>query len=435
MITIQTWSELTGVLQSALLRRPNEQAGQALHAQVAMIADTVRVGGDAALRAYTLEFDQVDIPHTQVTDAEFTQAHTDLSADAIHALQRAIDQVRRFHEAQITAPICVQTSPGVTCELLTRPLNAVGLYVPAGRAPLPSAAIMLAVPAAIAGCPTRILCTPPRRDGRADPAVLVAAQLAGITHVFKVGGAQAIAAMAYGTSCIPKVDKVFGPGNAYVTAAKMHVANDPAGAALDLPAGPSEVLVIADDSAHPEFVAADLLAQAEHDPASQVILLTPSHDLAQQVASAIERQRTHLSRHAIIDAALSASRLIVVADLATAILISNTYAPEHLILHTENARAVLAEITTAGSVFIGPWSPESVGDYCSGTNHVLPTYGYARAYSGLSLADFSRRMSVQELTPHGLADIGPIAMTLASLEGLDAHAQAIAVRLRQMETR
>ncbi len=435
MITIQTWAELTGALQSELLKRPNEQAGHALQAQVAAIIDRVRVDGDSALRAYTLEFDQVDVPCTRVTDAEFTQAHADLSADAIRALQRAIDQVRRFHEAQITAPICVQTSPGVMCELVTRPLNAVGLYVPAGRAPLPSAAIMLAVPAAIAGCPTRILCTPPRRDGRADPAVLVAAQLAGITQVFKAGGAQAIAAMAYGTSSLPKVDKVFGPGNAYVTAAKQHVANDPAGAALDLPAGPSEVLVIADDSAHPEFVAADLLAQAEHDPASQVILLTPSKGLAQQVASAIERQRTHLSRHAIIEAALSASRLIVVPNLATAILISNTYAPEHLILHTENARAVLAEITTAGSVFIGPWSPESVGDYCSGTNHVLPTYGYARAYSGLSLADFSRRMSVQELTPQGLADIGPIAMTLASLEGLDAHAQAIAVRLRQMETR
>ncbi len=429
MIAIHTWADLSMEQQRALLTRPSEPASQMINAQVAAIIERVRLGGDAALRACTLEFDQVDLPHPQVTTAEFAQAQASLSKDAQAALQRAIDQVRCFHEAQVTPPICVETSPGITCELLTRPLNAVGLYVPAGRAPLPSAAIMLAVPAAIAGCPTRILCTPPRPDGRADPAVLVAARLAGITEIFKAGGAQAIAAMAYGTAQLPKVDKVFGPGNAFVTAAKLQVAADPRGAALDLPAGPSEVLVIADDRAHPEFVAADLLAQAEHDPASQVILLTPSRPLAEAVAAAIERQQPLLSRRTIIAAALAASRLIVVPDLATAIQVSNAYAPEHLILQIANARATVPAISSAGSVFVGPWSPESVGDYCSGTNHVLPTYGYARAYSGLSLSDFVRRMSVQELTPQGLQDIAPTALTLATLEGLDAHAHAIRVRL------
>jgi histidinol dehydrogenase len=434
MLTLHTWADLSTAEQAALLARPSVQAAQTIQTQVATIIGRIRSAGDQALRAYTAEFDQVDIAHAKVSEREFDQAQAELSPTAIQALQLAIDNVRRFHEAQITSPICVHTAPGVTCELLTRPLNAVGLYVPAGRAPLPSAAIMLAVPAAIAGCPTRILCTPPRRDGRADPAILVAARLAGITEVFKAGGAQAVAAMAYGTASIPKVDKVFGPGNAFVTAAKLAVANDPAGAALDLPAGPSEVLVIADDSADPEFVAADLLAQAEHDPSSQVILLSTSSTLTHHVAKALEQQSMLLSRHAIIQAALSASRLILVADIATAVDISNRYAPEHLILQTDNARSILASISTAGSVFIGHWSPESVGDYCSGTNHVLPTYGYARAYSGLSLADFSRRMSVQELTPQGLAAIGPTTMTLAALEGLDAHARAISVRLHRLET-
>jgi histidinol dehydrogenase len=288
---------------------------------------------------------------------------------------------------------------------------------------------MLAVPARLAGCPERRLCTPPTREGGAHPAVLVAAQLCGIDTVFKVGGAQAIAALAYGTAAIPKVDKIFGPGNAWVTAAKQQVSADPDGAAVDLPAGPSEVLVIADDTARPDFVAADLLAQAEHDPQSQAILVTPSAQLAGEVAVQVERQMATLSRHAILVKSIGASRCIVVPDLNSAIDVSNAYAPEHLLLQIREPRAVLDRIRNAGSIFLGNWSPEPMGDYCSGTNHVLPTYGYARAYSGLSLVDFSKRITVQELTPEGLRDLGPVAATLAHLEGLDAHAAAVERRL------
>jgi histidinol dehydrogenase len=288
---------------------------------------------------------------------------------------------------------------------------------------------MLAVPAGLAGCPTRVLCTPPQRDGSASAAVLVAARLCGIDTVFKVGGAQAIAALAYGTASIPKVDKIFGPGNAWVTAAKQLVAADAAGAALDMPAGPSEVLVIADEAARADFVAADLLAQAEHDPSAQALLVTSSAQLARDVAAAVQRQQADLSRREILARSVASIRLIVVPDLDTAVAVSEAYAPEHLIIQTRAPRALLARIGNAGSVFLGAWSPETIGDYCSGTNHVLPTYGYARAYSGLSVLDFTRRMTVQELDAGGLARLGPVAQTLAGLEGLDAHAAAVGVRL------
>ncbi len=312
---------------------------------------------------------------------------------------------------------------------MIRPISAVGLYVPEGSAPLPSAVVMLAVPARIAGCPRRVLCTPPGRDGRANPAVLVAARLCGIESVFKIGGAQAIAAMAYGTETLPKVDKIFGPGNAWVTAAKQAVAGDPAGAACDMPAGPSEVLVVADQTARAEFVAADLLAQAEHDINAQAILITPSHALAEAVQAAVEIQARALSRRAILEQSLASSRCIVVADLDTALDVANEYAPEHLILQLHEPRRWLERVESAGSVFLGAWSPEPLGDYCSGTNHVLPTYGYARAYSGLSVIDFVKRITVQELTPSGLRSLGPVAVTLARLEGLDAHAGAVTRRL------
>jgi histidinol dehydrogenase len=292
---------------------------------------------------------------------------------------------------------------------------------------------MLAVPARLAGCPQRVLCTPPARNGGAHPAVLVAAQLCGIETVFKVGGAQAIAALAYGTASIPKVDKIFGPGNAWVTAAKQQVAADPDGAAVDMPAGPSEVLVLADETARADFVAADLLAQAEHDPQSQAILVTPSAQLAGDVVAAVDEQMATLSRQAILVKSIAASRCIVVPDLKTAIQVSNDYAPEHLLLQVRQARACLSQIRNAGSIFLGDWSPEPMGDYCSGTNHVLPTYGYARAYSGLSLVDFSKRITVQELTPDGLRDLGPVATALAHLEGLDAHAAAVERRLAVLE--
>jgi len=306
------------------------------------------------------------------------------------------------------------------------------MYVPAGTAPLPSTALMIGVPAQIAGCERRVLCTPPRRDGNADPGVLYTARACGVTDIFKVGGAQAIAAMAYGTETVPKVDKIFGPGNAWVTAAKLAVAMDPEGAAYDMPAGPSEVLVVADQSAHPDFVAADLLAQAEHSPDAQVILVTDSRELAHAVNLEVDRQLSSLSRGNVIRAALAGSRIILVDSLETALEVSNLYAPEHLIVETERPRQWLGKVRHAGSVFLGAWTPESMGDYCSGTNHVLPTYGYARSFSGLSLADFTRQMTVQELTPEGIAGLGPVAQTLAMLEGLDAHANAVTVRLAHL---
>jgi histidinol dehydrogenase len=329
--------------------------------------------------------------------------------------------------------VSVEVQPGVRCERLIRPIASVGLYVPAGSAPLPSTVVMLAVPARIAGCPQRILCTPPQRDGRANAAVLVSAQLCGVGQVFKIGGAQAIAAMAYGSTSVPKVCKIFGPGNAFVTAAKQLVAADPNGAALDLPAGPSEVLVIADETARAEFVAADLLTQAEHDVQSQAILVTTSAALAVQVSDAVRRQMQRLSRRAILEKSIAASRILVVESLEQAIEVSESYAPEHLVIDTRYPRAVLPHIHMAGSVFLGSWSPEPMGDYCSGTNHVLPTYGYARSYSGLSVQDFSRRMTVQELSCRGLTDLGPIAVTLARLEGLDAHAAAVELRLAAID--
>jgi histidinol dehydrogenase len=389
----------------------------------------VRAGGDAALRELALEFDGARLSDLRVGEEEFAAARAALAPAAVAALQVAIGNVSRFHLAQAPSPVSVETQPGVRCERLPRPIRAVGLYVPAGSAPLPSTAIMLAVPAQIARSPVRVLCTPARRDGLADPAVLVAARMCGVTHVYKAGGAQAIAAMAYGTESIPKVDKVFGPGNRWVTAAKQLVAADAAGAALDMPAGPSEVMVIADETADADFVATDLLAQAEHDPGAQAILVCLGMDFAARVEERIRARAAQLPRRAILEQSLAAARLVCVSDLDAAVAISEEYAPEHLVIETRAPRELLARIGTAGSVFLGRWSPEPMGDYCSGTNHVLPTFGYARAYSGLSVQDFMRGMTVQELTADGLRALGPTAITLARLEGLDAHAEAVEVRL------
>jgi len=317
----------------------------------------------------------------------------------------------------------------VRCERVVRPIESVGLYVPAGSAPLPSTALMLGIPARIAGCKTRILCSPVQSSGRVDSAVLYAARVAGVHRVFKLGGAQAIAAMAYGTKSVPKVDKIFGPGNTWVTEAKAQVDRDPAGAARDYPAGPSEVLVIADESANAAFVAADLLSQAEHGADSQVLLVTTSGKLGKAVIAAVAEQKARLKRSKLVEGALAHSSVLVVGDLKTAFAISNRYAPEHLILQIEKPRAWLDKVTAAGSVFLGPWTPESVGDYCSGTNHVLPTYGFAKRYSSLGVTDFLRSMTVQELSFAGLRAIGPVATTLAGLEGLDAHAWAVNERL------
>ena len=426
------WSRLDARERAAALERPVQQSRAEVAEVVQAIIAAVRARGDEALREYTRRFDGVELRDVQVGAAEFAAAHGALGAAERTALERAIENVERFHRTQSLESVSIETSPGVRCERIFRPIGAVGLYVPAGSAPLPSAVVMLAVPARIAGCPRRVLCTPPDRTGKAHPAVLLAAQLCGIEQVFKVGGAQAIAALAYGTETLPKVEKIFGPGNAWVTAAKQTVATDPLGAACDMPAGPSEVMVIADESASAEFVASDLLAQAEHDVNAQSILVTPSAQLAQAVSSAVARQTDTLSRRAILDRSLAASRCIVVADLAAALEVANAYAAEHLLLQVREPRALLAGVTSAGSVFLGAWSPEPMGDYCSGTNHVLPTYGYARTYSGLSVLDYLKRITVQELTPQGLRMLGPTAVTLARLEGLDAHAAAVTRRLDRL---
>ncbi|HNR22423.1 MAG TPA: histidinol dehydrogenase [Steroidobacteraceae bacterium] len=431
-IPIHDWSGLDAAGRARVLARPHPEVGDTIHAEARAIVDAVRGGGDEAVRRFTSRFDGVPperLATLAATPAEFAAARGELGAAQIRALERAIANVESFHAAQRPAALSVETMPGVRCERVVRPIGSVGLYVPAGSAPLPSAVIMLAVPARLAGCPQRVLCSAPDRAGRVNAAVLVAAQLCGIDTVFRIGGAQAIAAMAYGTASVPKVDKIFGPGNAWVTAAKQLVAGDPAGAALDLPAGPSEVLVIADGTARADFVAADLLAQAEHDPLAQAVLVTDSRHLAGEVVAAIGRQLPQRSRQRILAASLQSTRIILVEDIRTAIAVSNAYAPEHLLLQVDAPRRWLDAIDCAGSVFVGPWSPEPIGDYCSGANHVLPTYGYARACSGLSLQDFTKQITVQELTAAGLAALGPTASTLAQLEGLDAHAAAVDLRL------
>lgn len=432
-MSINSWKDLDGKSRDLLLLRPAMRSDTVASTKVAEILARVRTDGDAAVRALTQQYDGVGIDALKVSEQELAAAITTLDDNDVAAIDLAIANVRRFHELQLPASISVETMPGVRCERVSHPIDAVGLYVPAGTAPLPSAAIMLAVPAAIAGCPTRILCTPPGPDGKANPAVLVAASRAGIVDIYKIGGAQAIAAMAYGTESVPKVCKLFGPGNSWVTSAKTQVSADPDGAAIDMPAGPSEVLVIADETASPEFVAADLLAQAEHGVDSQVMLLTTSTVLAQQVQDEISSQLDALSRADIVREALQNSHIIVVDSVAEAIMISNRYAPEHLILQTAGPRDIVPDIRNAGSVFVGAWTPESVGDYCSGTNHVLPTYGFANTYSGLGVDQFLRNMTVQELSQEGLAGLGDAVVRLASLEGLDAHAASVTRRLGASE--
>ncbi len=432
-LQISTWRSLSEAERAAVLRRPPTSQDRSVAAAAQAIIDEVRADGDAALQALTARFDGAALSSFEVQNDEIEAAAASLSAAELAAIDTAIANVRTFHETQTPAPIRVAIAPGVVCERISHAIDSVGLYVPAGTAPLPSAAIMLAVPAAIAGCPTRVLCTPPRPDGTADPAVVVAANRAGVSAIFKIGGAQAIAAMAYGTKSIPAVRKIFGPGNAFVTAAKTIVSADPDGAAIDMPAGPSEVLVIGDESARPDFVAADLLSQAEHGVDSQVLFVTTSVTMAEKVRSQVESQLASLSRREIARQAIAASRIIVADDIEAAIEISNRYAPEHLILQIEHARDALPSIRNAGSVFVGAWSPEAVGDYCSGTNHVLPTYGYAATYSGLGVDQFLRSMTVQEISREGLVGLRDTVVTLAGLEGLDAHAAAVTRRLEAAE--
>lgn len=424
------WDSLDAASRSRLLRRPAQITSSTTATAVATIIGEVRDRGDAALRAFGARFDGIDLDDLAVGPDEFRVAIEQLPQALRDAIEEAAGRIAAFHRAGMTAAYTVDTAPGVRCERVLRPIQRVGLYVPAGSAPLPSTALMLGVPARLAECAEVVLCTPPRRDGSADPAVLYAASLCGITRVFKVGGAQAIAAMAYGTERIPRCDKLFGPGNAYVTEAKRQVAMDTDGAAIDMPAGPSEVLVVADGGANPAFVAADLLSQAEHGPDSQVILLSDDDALLDAVADQLARQLAELPRADIARQALQASSAIHVASLEQAMDISNRYAPEHLILALRDARAWLPRVQAAGSVFLGDWAPEALGDYCSGTNHVLPTSGAARFSGGLNVASFQVAITVQEVQPRGIEAIGPCAVELARAEGLDAHLQAVALRLK-----
>jgi len=426
---ILDWNSLDRPARQAALARPSVNSRTDISRSVADIIEQVRRDGDEALRSLTERFDRTRLSTLMVTRDEFAYAQRALSAPEFLAIKHAIRNVERFHTPQLPKAFVTEAERGVRCEQLVRSIGRIGLYVPGGTAPLPSTVIMLAVPARIAGCTQRTLCTPPRLDGSVHPALLVAAQLCGITTVFKVGGAQAIAALAYGTQSIPKVDKIFGPGNAWVTAAKQLVASDPSGSACDLPAGPSEVLIVADDSSRPEFIAADLLAQAEHDALAQAILVTDSPPLAKTVAREITSQRADLSRQEILIQSLAACRGIVVSDIDAALAVANDYAPEHLMIQVREPQRALARVQNAGSVFVGTWSAEALGDYCSGTNHVLPTYGHARAISGLSVRDFVKTISVQEVSRDGLHALGTTAITLARLEGLDAHANAVSKRL------
>jgi len=427
------WKTASPDARRAALARPAAEAREEVFRQAASIVTAVRLEGDVAVRRYTTRFGGPSLDDLRASASEFREARASLSPEQLAALERAVANVSRFHEAQVSAPLSLETMPGVRCERITRPIDSVGLYVPAGSAPLPSTAIMLAVPARIAGCRARAIASSPGADGKLHAAVLVAAELCGVDTVYKMGGAQAIAALAFGTETVGKVDKIFGPGSAWVTAAKQIIAADPAGAAIDLPAGPSEVLIIADESANARFVAADLLAQAEHDTIAQVVLVTDSARLAEQVAIEVAEQAKALSRRDIVTQSMANSRCILVADLEAAVTVSNEYAPEHLILQTRDPRALLSQVSCAGSVFLGAWSPESMGDYCSGTNHVLPTFGYARSYSGVSLMDYQKRITVQELTADGLRALGPTAITLSGMEGLDAHGNAVKVRLDALD--
>ena len=427
--TVIYWNAVGEKEQEALLMRPAVSASDKITAIVTDILKNVKDNGDEALREYNRKFDKTEVVDLLVAPEAFDEAERVLPETLKDAMRVAVSNLTKFHTAQRLAPVSVETMKGIMCEQVTRPIDSVGLYIPGGTAPLFSTALMLLIPAKIAGCRKVVLCSPPP----IAPEILFACRLCGVEAVYQVGGAQAVAAMAFGTESIPKVDKIFGPGNAFVTEAKRQVSQRLDGAAIDMPAGPSEVLVIADGGAKPAFVAADLLSQAEHGPDSQVVLLTPDAEFAQAVAEETEKQLAALPRREIAEKALSASRLIVARDLDQCVEISNRYGPEHLIVETRNARALVDSITNAGSVFLGDWSPESAGDYASGTNHVLPTYGYAATYSSLGLADFQKRMTVQELSADGLRQIGAVVELMAAAERLDAHKNAVTVRLNALK--
>lgn len=423
------WQQCDEQQRRELLTRPAISASDRITESVSEILRRVRSEGDSALREFCARFDKTEVQELRVTAQQIEAASARLGDDVKQAMAHAVRNIDTFHQAQKLAVVDIETQPGVRCQQLTRPIQSVGLYIPGGSAPLVSTVLMLATPARIAGCQKVVLCSPPPI---ADE-ILYAAQLCGVEEVYQLGGAQAIAALAFGTETVPRVAKIFGPGNAYVTEAKRQVSQSLDGAAIDMPAGPSEVLVIADSGATPDFVASDLLSQAEHGPDSQVILLTPDLKMAQAVGEAVERQLQTLSRSEIARQALASSRLIVAEDLAQCIDISNAYGPEHLILQTREPEQLVDRITSAGSVFLGDWSPESAGDYASGTNHVLPTYGYTATCSSLGLADFQKRMTVQQLTPEGLLGLANTIETLAQAEQLTAHKNAVTLRVNALK--
>ena len=416
----------------ALQQRAAAAEAPQVAARVRVIFDQVRDAGDAALLALAADLDKAFLTNLLVSEAEFAAAPAQVPVDLQAAIRQAKTNIETFHAAQREPELRVETMPGVACSRRAVPVQRVGLYVPGGSAPLFSTLLMLGVPARLVGCPQVVVCTPPQADGSVSPVILFVAQLLGITTVVKAGGAQAVAALALGTASVPAVDKIFGPGNRYVTAAKQLAAAE-YGVAIDMPAGPSEVLVIADASANPAFVAADLLSQAEHGPDSQVVVLSDSAAILAQVQTEVERQLATLPRREVAAQALENSRAVLLADAAAMLAFSNQYAPEHLILATDDAEIFAAQVTNAGSVFMGHLTPEAVGDYASGTNHTLPTSGYARQYSGVSLDSFVKKITFQRLSPVGLQAIGPIVETMAAAEGLTAHARAVMLRLDSLK--
>ena len=413
-----------------ILRRPALNT-DTLRNTVKEVLDKVKTEGDKAVREYEERFDKVKLDSLGVTETEIAEAEKEVPIELKAAIMLAQKNIHTFHSSQRFEGKKVQTVPGVTCWQKAVAIEKVGLYIPGGTAPLFSTVLMLATPAQIAGCKEIVLCTPPDKEGKVHPAILYAAKLAGVNKIFKAGGVQAIAAMAYGTESVPKVYKIFGPGNQYVTAAKQLVSLRDV--AIDMPAGPSEVEVLADETANPIFVAADLLSQAEHGVDSQAILITTSVELQQAVKVEVERQLALLPRKEIAEKSLANSKLIVVDSMTEAIELTNAYAPEHLIIETEDYLSVAERIVNAGSVFLGSLTPESAGDYASGTNHTLPTNGYAKAYSGVSLDSLIRKITFQEIKPEGLNIIGPAIELMAANEQLDAHKNAVSVRLGQLE--
>lgn len=430
MLCIKDWQSLSFEEKKQCLSRPVQS--NSVKDSVSSIIKRVQNAGDKALYELTQQFDQALLETLKVPQQKIENAR--ITPNSLSAITQAIETITKYHQALLPETTQVSTANGIDIVTTYRPIQRVGLYVPGGnKTPLVSSVLMQAIPARVAGCSTKVLCTPPDRDGNLDEHLLVAARLCGIETIYTIGGAQAVAAMAYGTESVAKVDKIFGPGNSYVTEAKTQVSSDPYGAAIDMPAGPSEVMILADTQANPAFVAADLLAQAEHGADSQVMLLCENKNTAELVNQQLIVQLAKLSRQELIRQSLMHSKIIICADTNEQINIINSYAPEHLIINTKNASACIEQISAVGTIFLGPWAAETMGDYVTGSNHVLPTNGFARNHNGLSTMDFLTRFSVQSISKEGVRNLGPAAVTLAQIEGLDAHANAVQIRLDNLE--